>query len=145
MASSTLGVGVGAASTRESLLATLTALRSQNDRELRVAEEQLKLWETSPGFYAALVVRISRPSNHEVPKANYQDFKRFWAPKLQERRIASVIFIRPKRLETLIYPCYIFSQDIVLNSESIPMEVRWHAVLYFKNGIDKYWRKTAPK
>lgn len=89
MASSTLGVGVGAASTRESLLATLTALRSQNDRELRVAEEQLKLWETSPGFYAALV-------------------------------------------------------DIVLNSESIPMEVRWHAVLYFKNGIDKYWRKTAP-
>ena len=23
--------------------------------------------------------------------------------------------------------------------------VRWLAVLYCKNGVDRYWRKTAPK
>ena len=27
--------------------------------------------------------------------------------------------------------------------QSVPVNVRWMAVLYFKNGVDLYWRKTA--
>ena len=27
--------------------------------------------------------------------------------------------------------------------QNVPVNVRWMAVLYFKNGVDLYWRKTA--
>ena len=29
--------------------------------------------------------------------------------------------------------------------KSLPLEVRYLAVIQLKNGIDKYWRKTATK
>ncbi|XP_044739459.1 importin-11 [Chrysoperla carnea] len=32
----------------------------------------------------------------------------------------------------------------VISNHTIDINVRWIAVLYFKNGIDKYWRKNAP-
>lgn len=32
----------------------------------------------------------------------------------------------------------------VLSNHSIAVNVRWMAVLSIKNGVDKYWRKTAP-
>ena len=37
-----------------------------------------------------------------------------------------------------------FFQDVVLDYGQATA-VRWQAVLYVKNGIDKYWRKMAPK
>lgn len=33
----------------------------------------------------------------------------------------------------------------ILSNHSIDVNVRWISVLYIKNGIDKYWRKNAPK
>ncbi|EDV27067.1 uncharacterized protein TRIADDRAFT_22262 [Trichoplax adhaerens] len=38
---------------------------------------------------------------------------------------------------------YLSLQTIFSNYE-IQTNVRWMAVLYFKNGVDRYWRKTAP-
>ncbi|XP_066994048.1 importin-11 [Anabrus simplex] len=32
----------------------------------------------------------------------------------------------------------------IFSNHSIDVNVRWLAVLYFKNGVDRYWRKTAP-
>ncbi|XP_071964409.1 importin-11-like isoform X2 [Antedon mediterranea] len=32
----------------------------------------------------------------------------------------------------------------IFSTYSIDVNVRWLAVLYFKNGIDRYWRRTAP-
>nr|CAD7589784.1 unnamed protein product [Timema genevievae] len=32
----------------------------------------------------------------------------------------------------------------IFSNHSIDINVRWLAVLYFKNGIDRYWRKSAP-
>ncbi|XP_043278117.1 importin-11 isoform X2 [Venturia canescens] len=32
----------------------------------------------------------------------------------------------------------------VFSNHSLAMNVRWMAVLYFKNGVERYWRKTAP-
>ena len=32
----------------------------------------------------------------------------------------------------------------VFSNESLPITIRWMAVIYLKNGIDKYWRKRAP-
>ncbi|KAF5275843.1 hypothetical protein FQR65_LT04081 [Abscondita terminalis] len=32
----------------------------------------------------------------------------------------------------------------IIASHSTDLNVRWIAVLYFKNGVDKYWRKNAP-
>lgn len=32
----------------------------------------------------------------------------------------------------------------IVSNHSIDVNVRWLAVLYFKNGVDRYWRKTAP-
>lgn len=33
----------------------------------------------------------------------------------------------------------------VFIDKSLPLEVRYLAVIQLKNGIDKYWRKTATK
>ncbi|XP_067143577.1 importin-11 [Centruroides vittatus] len=70
------------------VLETLKKAASQNLELLKPAEQQLKCWETQPGFYTTLLTIFS----------NY----------------------------------------------SIDINVRWLAVLYFKNGVDRYWRKTAP-
>lgn len=35
-------------------------------------------------------------------------------------------------------------QDVFLDY-SVPLEVRYLAIIQLKNGIDKYWRKTATK
>lgn len=35
-------------------------------------------------------------------------------------------------------------QDVFVDY-SLPLEVRYLAIIQLKNGIDKYWRKTAPK
>ena len=29
-------------------------------------------------------------------------------------------------------------------SSSVAVNIRWQAVLYFKNGVDRYWRRNAP-
>jgi hypothetical protein len=33
----------------------------------------------------------------------------------------------------------------VFLDQSLPLEVRYLAIIQLKNGIDKYWRKTATK
>lgn len=33
----------------------------------------------------------------------------------------------------------------IISNHNIDITVRWMAVLYFKNGIDKYWRRNAPQ
>ncbi|XP_076047855.1 importin beta11 [Oratosquilla oratoria] len=33
----------------------------------------------------------------------------------------------------------------IFSDHAIEVNVRWLAVLYFKNGVDRYWRKSAPK
>lgn len=38
---------------------------------------------------------------------------------------------------------FIISQD-VLSNHSININVRWLAVMCFKNGVDRYWRRNAP-
>uniref|UniRef100_A0A8C4NCP5 Importin-11 n=1 Tax=Eptatretus burgeri TaxID=7764 RepID=A0A8C4NCP5_EPTBU len=74
--------------TRSVVTEVLRRATSQDCADLKPAEEQLRQWETQPGFYSIL---LSIFTNHEVP-----------------------------------------------------VNVRWLAVLYFKNGIDRYWRRLAP-
>ncbi|XP_036164287.1 importin-11 isoform X4 [Myotis myotis] len=70
------------------VLQVLTQATSQDTALLKPAEEQLKQWETQPGFYSVL---LNIFTNHDLD-----------------------------------------------------VNVRWLAVLYFKNGIDRYWRRVAP-
>ncbi|OCT57335.1 hypothetical protein XELAEV_18003640mg [Xenopus laevis] len=70
------------------VLQVLTQASSQDSAVLKPAEEQLKQWETQPGFYTVLLT--------------------------------------------------------IFTNHSLDVNVRWLAVLYFKNGIDRYWRKVAP-
>uniref|UniRef100_A0AAR2J920 Importin-11 n=1 Tax=Pygocentrus nattereri TaxID=42514 RepID=A0AAR2J920_PYGNA len=70
------------------VLQALTQATSQNTAELKPAEEQLRQWETQPGFYSVLLS--------------------------------------------------------IFNNHLLDVNVRWLAVLYFKNGIDRYWRRVAP-
>ncbi|KAM4054020.1 importin-11 [Anomaloglossus baeobatrachus] len=70
------------------VLQVLTQASSQDSRVLKPAEEQLKQWETQPGFYTVLLN--------------------------------------------------------IFTNHSLDVNVRWLAVLYFKNGIDRYWRRVAP-
>ncbi|KAK7116601.1 hypothetical protein V1264_002257 [Littorina saxatilis] len=70
------------------VLQTLSHACSQDASVLKPAEQQLKDWETQPGFYSIL----------------------------------SSIFSRYE----------------------LDANVRWLAVLYCKNGVDRYWRRTAP-
>lgn len=46
-----------------------------------------------------------------------------------------------KHLDVYIY---FFPQNI-FNNHMLDVNVRWLAVLYFKNGIDRYWRRVAPQ
>lgn len=70
------------------VLQVLTQATSQDTAVLKPAEEQLKQWETQPGFYSVLL--------------------------------------------------HIFT------NHTLDINVRWLAVLYFKHGIDRYWRRVAP-
>ncbi|MBN3312396.1 IPO11 protein, partial [Atractosteus spatula] len=70
------------------VLQALTQATSQDTSVLKPAEEQLKQWETQPGFYSVLLN--------------------------------------------------------IFNNHMLDVNVRWLAVLYFKNGIDRYWRRVAP-
>ncbi|TRY54415.1 hypothetical protein DNTS_023688 [Danionella cerebrum] len=70
------------------VLQALTQASSQDTAVLKPAEEQLRQWETQPGFYSVLLS--------------------------------------------------------IFNNHSLDINVRWLAVLYFKNGIDRYWRRVAP-
>ncbi|KAK9479891.1 armadillo-type protein [Lipomyces japonicus] len=38
---------------------------------------------------------------------------------------------------------YSLLQDAFID-ESLSIEIRWLAIIYFKNGIEKYWRRSAP-
>ncbi|XP_025019840.1 importin-11 isoform X2 [Python bivittatus] len=69
------------------VLQVLTQATSQDTSVLKPAEEQLKQWETQPGFYSVLLN--------------------------------------------------------IFTNHSLDINVRWLAVLYFKNGIDRYWRRMA--
>jgi len=42
-------------------------------------------------------------------------------------------------------PGYYKHLQSVFIEKSLPVEVRYMAVIQLKNGIDKYWRKTATK
>uniref|UniRef100_A0A4X2M098 Importin-11 n=1 Tax=Vombatus ursinus TaxID=29139 RepID=A0A4X2M098_VOMUR len=70
------------------VLHVLTQATSQDTSVLKPAEEQLKQWETQPGFYSVLLN--------------------------------------------------------IFTNHTLDINVRWLAVLYFKNGIDRYWRRVAP-
>uniref|UniRef100_A0A096LSJ1 Importin 11 n=1 Tax=Poecilia formosa TaxID=48698 RepID=A0A096LSJ1_POEFO len=70
------------------VLQALTQATSQDTAVLKPAEEQLRQWETQPGFYSVLLN--------------------------------------------------------IFNNHTLDVNVRWLAVLYFKNGIDRYWRRAAP-
>ncbi|XP_075955079.1 importin-11 isoform X2 [Anarhichas minor] len=70
------------------VLQALTQATSQDTAALKPAEEQLRQWETQPGFYSVLLN--------------------------------------------------------IFNNHMLDVNVRWLAVLYFKNGIDRYWRRVAP-
>ncbi|XP_071793887.1 importin-11-like [Asterias amurensis] len=70
------------------VLDALTRASSQNTAVLKPAEQQLKSWETQPGFYTVL--------------------------------------------------------QTIFSNHALDDNVRWLAVVYFKNGIDRYWRKSAP-
>ncbi|XP_077872117.1 importin-11 isoform X3 [Ictidomys tridecemlineatus] len=70
------------------VLQVLTQATSQDTAVLKPAEEQLKQWETQPGFYSVLLN--------------------------------------------------------IFTNHSLDINVRWLAVLYFKHGIDRYWRRVAP-
>nr|XP_035926848.1 importin-11 isoform X3 [Halichoerus grypus] len=70
------------------VLQVLTQATSQDTTVLKPAEEQLKQWETQPGFYSVLLN--------------------------------------------------------IFTNHTLDINVRWLAVLYFKNGIDRYWRRVAP-
>ncbi|KAH8554929.1 armadillo-type protein [Umbelopsis sp. PMI_123] len=72
---------------RSQLLDVLDNAASQQPEKVKLAQQQLKQWETSPDFYATL-------------------------------------------------------QDIFYDT-SLPINLRFVAGLYLKNGIDVYWRKTA--
>lgn len=52
----------------------------------------------------------------------------------------------PPILETVTEKFYlsILLQNI-FSTQTVEDNVRWLAVLYIKNGIDRYWRKCAPK
>ncbi|XP_039175701.1 importin-11 isoform X3 [Crotalus tigris] len=69
------------------VLQVLTQATSQDTSVLKPAEEQLKQWETQPGFYSVLLN--------------------------------------------------------IFTNHNLDINVRWLAVLYFKNGIDRYWRRMA--
>ncbi|KAI4458349.1 importin-7 8 11 [Holotrichia oblita] len=50
-----------------------------------------------------------------------------------------------KLVEWEIQPGFYTVLSNIISNHNIDITVRWMAVLYFKNGIDKYWRRNAPQ
>lgn len=55
----------------------------------------------------------------------------------------TVLYVRFGR--KCYYKLIIIIFQNVLSNHSLDVNVRWMAVLYMKNGIDRYWRKNAQK
>lgn len=49
------------------------------------------------------------------------------------------------KLPREIIQLYIYALQTAFLDKSLPIEVRYLAIIQLKNGIDKYWRKTAQK
>ena len=55
-----------------------------------------------------------------------------------------VCVLTPKQLQTWeTQPGYYSTLQAVYLDKSLPNEIRYLAIIQLKNGIDKYWRKTA--
>ncbi|KAF4803085.1 importin-11 isoform X2 [Turdus rufiventris] len=96
------------------VLQVLTQATSQDTSVLKPAEEQLKQWETQPGFYSVLLL------NHVV-----------WLREALSCHGPATRILMLKDMN-------------IFTNHSLDVNVRWLAVLYFKNGIDRYWRRVAP-
>lgn len=103
---------------RGQLLGVLDNAASQQPDKVKTAQQQLKQWETSPDFYATL--QVSRNSVNSNRVLSY-------SPNM-----------------TLNRPLSFLLKDIFYD-KSLPINLRFVAGLYLKNGIDAYWRKTAKK
>jgi len=57
------------------VLQTLTQATSQDTALLKPAEEQLKQWETQPGFYSVLLVR---PADHKHTRHGPKSLVLLW-------------------------------------------------------------------
>ena len=79
------------------LLATLSDACSQDTLKLHSAACQLEQWETSPGFYSAL-----------------------------------------------LHVALNYNVALRRDGTSAATNLRWLAVVYFKNGVERYWRPSAP-
>ncbi|CAG2187918.1 Importin-11 [Mytilus edulis] len=107
-------------------IAVLEALHnacSQNADILKPAEKQLQDWEIHPGFYSVLSTLVSSDSTDHLPISNDNypvDFN---------------LNVRNSRDTNNI-------NEEIFSNHSIDVNVRWLAVLYCKNGVEKYWRKT---
>ena len=94
-------------------------------RDLIQATEQLVTWETQAGFYPILYVSSSSPVLTTV------------LPVRPHSQAASA-HARPR----LPLTCATTLQDVVSNRE-LRADARLIAVLFFKNRIDRYWRKNV--
>lgn len=91
---------------------TLLQASSQHPDMLKPAEQKLKEWEIEPGFYSVLFVRLVFV-------------------------FTFIIFFN--YLHTI--HMYLDFQRIFSN-QSLDLNVRWMSILYFKQGVEKYWRKN---
>ena len=111
---------------KELVLSTLRQATSQEASVLKPAEKRLQSWETEPGFYATLI------------EVSFLTIKSIEYKKLHIVSFIVIIIKMKESILILIFNFQIFSQH------ALEVNVRWIAILYFKNGVDRYWRKTAP-
>lgn len=44
-----------------------------------------------------------------------------------------------------LYIVFLFLLQLIFKNEAVDVNIRWMAILYIKNGVERYWRKSAPQ
>lgn len=101
--------------TPHNVLNSLLQASGSSQQQVQTGTKQLQNWEKQEKYYTYLQVH-----------SRLSAFPTLWFLNLKLLRDANCL------------------QDIFLD-HSVPLEARYLAIIQLKNGIDKYWRKTAPK
>jgi len=44
-----------------------------------------------------------------------------------------------------MYILFLSFLQVIFKNAAVDVNIRWMAILYIKNGVERYWRKSAPK
>ena len=109
--------------------------KSQDPAVFKPACELLNSWEIQPGFYSCMQVRMC--SFGWLSRGG-------WGQMLCGAQYLFELCTQRNHALPGTTPCLLHVQSIYAN-QGVSVHVRMLAIMYLKNGVDRYWRIGAPQ